>query len=363
MEDFFEIDFLPVGDKKSGDAICLRYSIGGKTSIHVIDGGYEENGVHLVSHIRDYYGEPNFIDHVVLTHPDQDHASGLAKVLESFNVGTLWMFRPWIYVEALIKADIFKRWENPENLSRYLKEKYPYAARLEAIAVTRGITIKEPFQGECIGAFKVTSPDRGTYWNLFFSSDKTPQVNDSAHTEFTSFSSLNKILSSVSGLVKAIWGNENGFPADGTSAENNMSVVQFSRLNDLNIMLTGDAGRERLQEAWNYTNAENLNQGERIHRFQVPHHGGRHNLDTETLDMLFGKRKSYNDDQASFTAVISAAKNDSDHPRKVVVRSLIHRGARVLVTKRTSLCIPYNAPHRDGWGPASSVPYPEEQEK
>lgn len=44
MADYFEIDFLGVETKKSGDAIALRYERNGATYIHVVDGGYATTG-------------------------------------------------------------------------------------------------------------------------------------------------------------------------------------------------------------------------------------------------------------------------------------------------------------------------------
>ena len=44
MNDFFEIDFLDVEAKKSGDAIPLRYSINGGARIHITDGGFQGTG-------------------------------------------------------------------------------------------------------------------------------------------------------------------------------------------------------------------------------------------------------------------------------------------------------------------------------
>ena len=56
---FFEIDFLEAGTKSSGDAIALRYEDdGGATYIHVVDGGYTDDGDKLVAHIKKYYGDP-----------------------------------------------------------------------------------------------------------------------------------------------------------------------------------------------------------------------------------------------------------------------------------------------------------------
>lgn len=40
MSDYFEVDFLNVGNGKSGDAIPIRYSIDNNTRIHVVDGGF-----------------------------------------------------------------------------------------------------------------------------------------------------------------------------------------------------------------------------------------------------------------------------------------------------------------------------------
>lgn len=97
MADFFEIDFLDVESDKSGDAIAIRYEIGGRTLIHVVDGGFQDTGESLAAHIRKFYGAPRRIDHVVATHPDGDHAGGLRTILEEFEVGALWMLRPWLY--------------------------------------------------------------------------------------------------------------------------------------------------------------------------------------------------------------------------------------------------------------------------
>ena len=103
MAEFFEIDFLEAGTKSSGDAIALRYEEGnGAVSIHVVDGGYTEDGDKLIKHIKKYYGDPGYIHNVVLTHPDADHAAGLTSVLVEFEIGALWMNRPWNHLAALL---------------------------------------------------------------------------------------------------------------------------------------------------------------------------------------------------------------------------------------------------------------------
>ena len=86
MTDFIEIDFIEAGDKGSGDAIIIRHRRNSLDWIYVVDGGYANDGQKLVQHTREYYDKPPYIDHVVLTHPDTDHASGLTTVLDEYDV-------------------------------------------------------------------------------------------------------------------------------------------------------------------------------------------------------------------------------------------------------------------------------------
>ena len=102
-----------------------------------------------------------------------------------------------------------------------------------------------------------------------------------------------------------------------------------------------------------------------IDRFQVPHHGSRRNVSTEILDLWLGPKlpTKPKDGEEKFYAMVSASKEDEDHPRKSVVRSLIHRGAGVATTKDSYLTTRFNAPYREGLVNATILNYPEEQEE
>jgi hypothetical protein len=63
-----------------------------------------------------------------------------------------------------------------------------------------------------------------------------------------------------------------------------------------------------------------------------------------------------------FTAVISSAKKDTDHPRKSVIRGFMHRGAKVIATEDRDICVHVNGPNR-GWIAIAGENYPEEQEE
>lgn len=362
MSDFFEIDFLDVESAKSGDAIPLRYRVDNKVCIHVVDGGFQATGDSLVKHIKNYYDNPTYIDRVIVTHPDGDHAGGLRVVLEEFSIGALWMLRPWIYASEIIH--LFPTYQSIDRLASRLKALYPNLYALEIIANEKGIPIYEPFQGEKLGAFTVLAPTKIRYLELIVASDRTPEtheeVSKSATESFTEF--FDALGENIKSLLKAAWGIE-VFSPNETSAENDMSVVQYAFIANKKILLTGDAGRSAMNEAADYAPYIGLTLPG-IDRFQVPHHGSRRNVSTEVLDRWLGQRLPIQPASGSgtFTALISSAKADKHHPRKSVIRALIHRGADVVTTEGRTILTQIGAPSR-GWGTVVPEAYPEENEK
>jgi len=171
MTDFYEIDLRQVHTSKSGDAIAIRYQIGTQWFVHLVDGGYSTTAPDVAQFIRTTYGTSQ-INNVVVTHPDKDHAEGLAPILEEFSVGALWMLRPWDYAAFLLPY--FPRYQSAEAVAKRLQEEYAYIWALEKIAQRRGIQMFEPFQGARIGPFTVLAPTPARYAQLIIQSDKTP---------------------------------------------------------------------------------------------------------------------------------------------------------------------------------------------
>ncbi|MBF4989787.1 ComEC/Rec2 family competence protein [Methylophilus sp. QUAN] len=356
MADYFEIDFLGVETAKSGDAITLRYSVNGASAIHVVDGGYVETGDQIIEHLKTYYGT-TVVDHVVLTHPDRDHANGLRAVLERCTVRNLWMNRPWIYADRLIEQ--FEGYSSVDALRRKLRSTYDATATLEDIAMARNIPIHAPLQGQAIGAFLVMAPTLTRYLELIVDSEKTPEKVDEPIFD-SAVNGLWGAVKKATSYVKSLWGEEY-FPPEPTSRENEMSVVQAAYLNGNKILLTGDAGREALQEVIDYAPYVGLTLPG-IDKFQVPHHGGRHNVSTEILDQLVGPRLKYQTGQSTWSAYCSSAKADKDHPKKSVQRAMMHRGGNWFETEgkcvRTGVGI-----ERAGWVAIQQPAYPEDQEE
>ncbi len=315
----------------------------------------------MCEHIRKHYDNPDFIDYVVVTHSDQDHAGGVQVIIDEFDIGILWMLRPWMYADELINR--FQRFSNVENLRRRLRELYPTIAKIEEIAIAKGITIQEPFQGQKIGAFTVVTPSKERFLDLIVESEKTPEAVKEDEATLRGFLST-ALTEAVATLKAAIWGEEKFSPNE-TSAENEMSVVQYSNFEGVRFLLTGDTGRVGLTEATDYL--ENIGVPlPGIDRFQVPHHGSRRNVSSETLDRLLGGKVSSNfeKDDCKFRAYISSAKEDKHHPRKSVIRAMIHRGANVFTTEGTSFRTGVNQPEREGWTHSlEREPYPSENEE
>jgi hypothetical protein len=236
---------------------------------------------------------------------------------------------------------------------------------LERVAISRKIEIREPFQGTMIGYFLVLAPSRQRYLDLIVESERTPEsVAESRAEPISGLAELlQKAAANAIAYVKASWGQEM-FSKENTSAENEMSVVQYAWLCEKRILLTADTGRSGLAEAADYAQYVGVILPG-IDRIQIPHHGSRRNVSTEALDRWLGARLPSipTAGRETFTAIVSSAKADEDHPRKAVVRAFIHRGAKVITTKGNSVRISQNAPQREGWVPVQPVPYPEEQEQ
>lgn len=356
MVDEYDLDFLAVGDKTSGDAIFIRTKrTHQKQIINLVDGGYSGTAENITQFMHKWY-DTNVIDNMILTHGDKDHISGLIKILESgeINVKILWAVFPWDYAEDLIYGEYFNNRNGVKWLQDELKRQYSSLSTLEELAKKNGIPIRTPFAGCSIGEFKVLSPTKDFYLDNLASSAKTAQENPDRISGRSLFESTFAAVRDISTSLKD-WGFEN-FKSDSTSPENNNSVIQFSTLKNQRVLLTGDAGVEALGMA-----IENLEQGNKpiVDILQVPHHGSRRNLSSELLDVIIGDKfntKREAEAAKRLITVISAGKNDSNHPRKAVVRALYHRGAKIFDTKKGGFH--KGTSKRDNWNNATLLTYP-----
>lgn len=353
-----EIDFLAVGENSnSGDAICIRYgtrSAGYK--IHVVDGGFRDTGDAIIQHLTAHYGAPTFIDHVVLSHPDNDHAGGLIKVLETYNVGALWMNRPWLYADEIVQS--FKYAWTADGLRKKLRDLYSTLVELEEIATRKGIPINEAFQGTRVGDFYILAPSRARFLSLVPQFDKTPTPKVEVRSSF-----FETVAKTVASWIKETWTGETlSENPEPTSASNESSLVQLGILDGKELLLTGDVGPEGLTEAANYL----ASAGYKIQNLtfvQVPHHGSRRNVTPTVLNWWLGPPLLRSEDQARGMAFCSAAKNDSDHPRKKVINAFTRRGYPVHTTNGEGKQHFHELPLHSGWGASYPLPFSHDVEE
>lgn len=335
----YEIDFLPVGNgNSSGDAIVVRYGEPGNYKIMVVDGGSKDSGQALVDHIKIYFGT-TYVNYVVNTHPDKDHASGLSVVLNELDVGELWLHRPWNHTKEII--DHFHDGRiTEESLARRFKEDgFPYAHALEEIAIKKGIPIYEPYQGSAIGVFYVISPSKDWYLHdLIPDFNKTPQKKEASDSLLKSFAeSVKRVFENMD--IETLKENVS------TSSDNESSVILYAKLNEHGILLTGDAGTKALNHAYDYAILRNVNISEKLKFIQIPHHGSRNNVAPSILDKILGKKGQ----SVNKVAFVSAGKDSTTHPRKVVTNAFIRRGCDVVVTQAQSISQPHDMPSKHGW--------------
>jgi beta-lactamase superfamily II metal-dependent hydrolase len=322
----YEIDFLRAGNS-NGDAIIVKWgdTKDGSFNLNLIDGGFTDTGDQIITHIKQHFAEKAKIADVVLSHADNDHATGLIKVLEceDFTISNLWMNRPWDYVDEVI--DSFHGAYTREGLIKKMREMHPYLVEMEKVAAKRGITVRAPLQGAKIGPFTVLAPSRARYVQLIPDLDKTPPSYASESKGI--LGSLFKVAADVVEKIKERLDYEtldDNPPA--TSASNETSVVQWGSFGNNRILLTADVGPAGLAEAADY--AEQISLLIQPTLVQIPHHGSRRNVTPTVLNRWLGKYPAEN--QGS--AIASVGKDADIYPRKKVANAFTRRGYSVYAT-------------------------------
>jgi beta-lactamase superfamily II metal-dependent hydrolase len=346
-----EIDMLPIGDKKSGDALCVRYGnpqIG--YSVLVIDGGYSDNAQSIIQHVETFYGTRH-IDHMILTHADNDHASGLIEVLRHFTVGTLWMNCPWLYAAETLHK--FHKNYTLEGLIDEIRSKHDSLVTLEKVATAKRTPVLPAFQGQVIGPLTVLAPSRQRYIELLPDLDRTPTSYGDAATAGLG-GILGEAVRAAIRFIRETWTGETlSNNPEPTSASNETSLVQLMEHDGRRMLFTSDVGPKGLTEAATYAN--NLGKMGSLDWVQVPHHGSRRNVTPQTLDWWLGTPLP-DEGTVRGVAFCSAAVNDKEHPRKKVENGFRRRGYPVHTTHGMGKRHPFSMGNRPGW--VASVPSP-----
>jgi len=361
-----EIEFRAVGDaSRAGDAILVRYGQAQAYELMIIDGGNIDSGKELVDHVHEQFGQSAVISHLVVTHADADHASGVREILDGLPVRKLWIHMPWAVAKASLPYFKDKRFTE-EGLRDKLAAEYDIVAAIVASASDKRIPIAMPYMGAQIGPFVVLSPSQQMYEMLVPQFDRTPEPDQealeaagwwlAAPKQNPAFALLQKAADSIQNWFTESWTKERLRDGGHTSASNESSVVLYGAFPSAQpVLLTGDAGIVALTAAANY--AHQTNRPLQQFRFaQIPHHGSRRNVGPSILNRLLGPIQTEGT-ASRFTAFVSAPKDDSTHPRQMVLNAFMRRGGNVVGTQGTAKVYPGGFPNRPGYSAAVSMQF------
>ncbi len=341
MEVNYEIDF--VGNESSGDAdaIVIRWKDSNEDyHICVYDCGTENQADKMIDLLNEYYfteadDDEKIIDAIIISHPDGDHINGIKKIMGEYQITAMYFNIPWDYANELV--DLSDNYNSASYLSSKLKKQYPKLSEIEDYGCELGIPIYNALQGTIIcDELLILAPSRDDYINHLLNSDKTP-VN--AATESFSESDESNLDS---------WDRDNLLENPETSEENETSVIVWGLCgaDKKRFLLMGDAGVIGIKSALDYVYDKDVRLKTQF--YQVPHHGGRHNLDSDTMNRLVGNILGEGSDSHK-TAYVSVGKG-SNHPRQCIVNAFKRRGVKVYKTKGETIHhFVGSMPAREGW--------------
>ncbi len=358
-----EIEFLPVGSaSKAGDAIVIRYGEPNDYKLMLVDGGHAETGEQIVAHLKRNFGPNPVLEHVVLTHSDGDHASGLRAVLQQVAVNALWLHVPWLHASEALHLFADKRL-TADVLTRRIKAEYDVIDEVVDLALAQGCGIHRAFQGSQIGPFRVLSPNRGVYTYLLPQFDKTPDPDQTAIEAVGLWIGKASVADRVFENARAAlqrwtterWDQERLRDGGITSASNESSIVMYGWFENGPALLTGDAGLRGLNWAADAAVAYGLPL-QRFDFVQIPHHGSRRNSGPMVLNRLLGPVQPETA-PSRFAAFVSAPADDAKHPRRIVLNAFTRRGGKIIATQGLSKVHWGGFPARAGYEPAENLPF------
>jgi beta-lactamase superfamily II metal-dependent hydrolase len=326
-----ELDMLNLGDADS--ILVSQWTDAGGYCV-LVDGG---SGIDATT-VREFLRRKNIqiLHAVVCTHPHNDHARGLVKLLadDSLRVDAGWMHDIRKHVNPITlrremagksaKADWVKQVvENTEDLSR-------------AFAL-RNITPQEPFAGSIISylpILTVLGPDQSFYQRSLdeFLGLEVPAAPTSSPYARVAASYLGGLglppppslttltfplptsAPDLSSIYLSALATSSVSKDPQTQPFNNTSAILGGIFSGHRFLLTGDAGAQaldRISPDWR-----------NVSWMQVPHHGSDGNLSKSNIARFCPK-----------LAYISA-KGDANHPSRAVANGLITAGAQVASTHK-----------------------------
>lgn len=331
--DGIEIDMLALGN---ADSILVTQWHGMSCTRVLVDGGNSGSFETVRGFLRGL--GITHLDHVVCTHPHDDHAGGLVPLVQdrTLSIGRVWCHIAQNHVQmALVEAAL--RRTGGLKRARIITESLATTTNLVEAAAARYIPVSEPFAGLEVGPLTVVGPTPEYYGELVAQFGDADAIRSSEHlvTTAPTHAQAGLLLEALAIATESLDDNPQTQPENNSSA-----ILGMSHSSEIHL-LTGDAGAQALAcaaEAYNLANC---------YWMQIPHHGSRRNI-TQALIEHFNP-----------TVAFVSAKGSVKHPRRAVVNAFKKTGCRVYSThypNETSLWHHRGSvPHRDGYSTATAL--------
>ena len=301
----YQIIYLPVGEKSSsGESILIRYgdlhSTREEQVVVLIDGGYASTGELVEDYCSNLF-DTNHINHVILTHPDRDHASGLKYVIENMKVDNLYFNPPWDYAEKVKNIVVEgKKYTDRSSIENKIQKSLVIASDVVDAANENGVNIVNVFAGD-----KITD-------NLFVLGPSEDYFRELVDIYFDTQNLVSRVAQKTKEFFIDLFHEDNlDDEDDTTSPRNNSSIIMAFGVEEERVhIFTGDAGKTAIDHALNHYESMG-GKCENIYFLDVPHHGSKRNINSRIINKI-----------SPACAYISAAPESEKHPSQAVINAL-----------------------------------------
>lgn len=295
----YDVNILNVGD---ADAIVINYCDEERWWTAVVDAGNVGDAAEVKRHIKHVNGNTYFIDHAFCTHPDRDHKGGFFGLLEDRKV-VINNFHMMNAVDSLIHDP--RRFANGVDLAEAAKKLYNHPTdatkNLIDLINAKGCYLNgQPILGNDVAGMplKFIGPEKNYFKDAAYEMaldfhELEPDADEDLYDEDEVLSDEDAI--SVMDVEMEV------------SATNKSSMILLFHPDNRKFLLTGDACSASIRQAIN-----TFRDAITGCTLKVPHHGSKHNMNTEVIDLL-----------SPVSAVISC-KGTKKHPSSAVVYWLSH---------------------------------------
>lgn len=346
-----EVDFLPASsENKSGDSILIRtgffdykYPILNDQTIILIDSGYQECANTISNHLKKVYCT-KIIDYVFITHPDEDHLSGLKELLikNEITIKQVYIHDPWKYAKMVFeKSDDGRRTFN--SVKNRMEKGFPLLSEVYNLLDKRKISYGEIFSDKIVPLDKdyyidILGPSQLFYEKLIF--EYIESLNSASYSQ----QDVYQKRQSNAFLVKKYFVDN---PCTSQKNESSMILLLAKKGNKEPLCLfSGDAGvRAYLGAICNISQYHIPIKN--IPYVQLPHHGSIKNVQKWFFNIF--RNSSF---------IVSASSGEvKKHPSPLLINYIclkMNRSVYQATESNGLLCSLDGASNRPGWDSAKS---------